>query len=85
MADPFPVYSPALSAPLTDWAAVTPSDTVDLPMRPRALFVGQAGNVVCRSLSGSEVTFALSAGWHPMRPVRILATGTTATGLVAGW
>jgi hypothetical protein len=86
MADKFPSNREVnIASPLTEWASINPSDSTDLAVRPRALYVGVAGSVVCRSEAGVDVSFNLSAGWHPIRPVRILAAGTTATGLVAGW
>jgi hypothetical protein len=66
--------------------AVTPSDSVDLPNgQPRGLYVGATGNVVVRDAGGTNTTLVgLAAGLiHPIAPVRILSTGTTATGIVA--
>lgn len=69
----------------TDWKAVTPSDTVAIsPKNPRALFIGVAGNVVAVSNSGAVETFACSAGQVlPLQAVRVNATSTTASGIVA--
>lgn len=73
--------------------AVTPSDTNDLPnSAAMALYVGVTGNVtVCcqRTAPGvasqQNVTFtAVPAGTVlPLTCFRVLATGTTATGIVA--
>ncbi|MFM2345355.1 MAG: hypothetical protein RL654_108 [Pseudomonadota bacterium] len=85
MADPFLSVQPGLTSPAESWAAVVPSDAVDLPVRPRMLYVGTAGAVACVAVDGSSAVFNLVQGWHAMRPVRILATGTTAAGLIACW
>ena len=67
-----------------DAAAVTPSDTADLPQFS-VIFVGGAGNVKVTTAQGSAVTFSgLNAGTVlPVRVRRVWATGTTATLLTA--
>ena len=64
---------------------ITPHDTNQLARIPRAIIVGAAGNVECY-LKGDEstaVTIYCAAGVPiPIRPFRILSTGTTATGIV---
>ena len=71
-------------APASRHYAITPSDSEDLGRRPRALFIATAGDVVVRDEEGVDVTYSLSAGdVFLFRPVRVLATGTTAT--VIGW
>lgn len=69
----------------TDWAAVTPSDTVAIsPPNPRYLWIGGAGNIAVVSKSGSVVTFAVLAGTKlDVQALRVNATNTTATGIVA--
>ena len=65
--------------------AITPSNDTNLTIQPRAIRVGASGNVVLRDGAGVDVTYAVIAGEViTFRPVRVLATGTTATGLV-GW
>ena len=78
----------APGAPITDAAAVTPSDSAALPNVTRYLYIGVTGNVkVDFHLSGTGVTLmALAAGvFHPLRVVKVYATGTTATNIVAAW
>lgn len=88
-ADPFASSSDNVSAPCRRWVAVTPSDTVDLPEIPKALYIGGAGDVamigVASPAGASAVAWrAAFAGMIlPVRPRRILATGTTATFIVA--
>lgn len=68
----------------SDWFAVTPSDSADLPQQPRFLFVGNGGDIVAVSRNGKTVTFEnVPDGAYLMAsPVRILATNTTASGIV---
>jgi len=68
-------------------AVVTASDTVDLPIYAKALYVGAAGNIRVLTVGGEDgeaVTFANHpVGWLPVQVRRVLATGTTATQVVA--
>ena len=70
-------------------AAITPSDTVDLTAYAKALYVGAAGNVRVLTVGGEDadaVTFANHpVGWLPVQVRRVLATGTTATQIVAAF
>jgi hypothetical protein len=69
--------------PANEWFAISPSDTVYLPKRVRALYVGGTGDLVIVSATGQQVTIGSAAvGYHPLRPIQIKLTGTTATGLV---
>lgn len=67
-----------------DAAAVTPSDTTDLPQFS-VIFVGGAGNVKVTTAQGSAVTFSgINAGSViPVRVRRVWSTGTTATLMTA--
>lgn len=69
-----------------DAKAVTPSDTVDLPDGPsRALYIGGSGNVSLITGGGTVITFnGLNSGYVlPLEVVRVRATGTTASNLIA--
>lgn len=65
------------------YAAVTPSDVNNT--RFDALYVGGAGNITVINSSGHSVAFvALPVGTIlPVSGTRVMATGTTATNLVA--
>lgn len=70
--------------------AVTPSDTADLTFPiglngTKYLYVGASGDVAAITSSGDSVTFkALASGvFHPISIRRVLATNTTATGILA--
>lgn len=67
-------------------AAVTPSNTVDLPGGvTRGLYVGVSGDVNVDMENGETVLFtALAAGIvHPLRVKRVRVASTDATGIVA--
>lgn len=68
-------------------AAVTPSDTTDLTITTRYLFVGGAGTLTVDMSNGATVLFTgvLAGSVLPIRVNRVRATGTTATNIVALW
>jgi hypothetical protein len=71
--------SPAVGA-----VAVTPSNSADLAVPARALYVGEAGDLAVHMVNGDIVTFTgMPVGFVPISVRRVLATGTTATGIVA--
>jgi len=76
-----------LTGPATDASAVTPSDTAVLPTTPRAIYVGNGGDLAVEMQGGQNVTYANIQGGTVMaiRALRVLQTGTTATGIVALW
>lgn len=83
-------HSADQAAPAREWYAVTPSDTVNLPAGCRGLYIGGSGNI---ALLGNErtgtgltpVTFTgVPAGTVlPCGPLRVFATNTTATLIIA--
>lgn len=77
----------SVTAPAQYAADVTPSDSADLAMTTRGLYVGVAGNVKITLAGGSTVTLTdLASGVvHPLRVSRVWSTDTTATGIVAVW
>lgn len=77
-------------------AAVTPSDTVDIPSVSTqdgsgnngcTLYVGGTGNVRVLTAGGDTVTYTNIQGgtFMPVQVVRVYSTGTTATAIVAQW
>ena len=82
---PFSGRSQAQTAPANVLAAVTPDDAADLPHgTSRALYVGTGGTVAVMDTVGNVVTLnTLDAQYHPIRVRRVLATDTTAQGIIA--
>lgn len=60
------------------------SDTVDLDVPVRTIYVGGAGNIVLQDLQGNQVTFTAPPVGSQLNVCakRILTTGTTATNLI---
>ena len=84
MADAFASNAVGLESPASLHYAITPNNGADLPRRPRAIRAMTAGTVAIRDEAGTDITYTVDAGEViPLRAVRILATGTTAT--VVGW
>jgi len=73
-----------LDSPGIHVETVTPSDTVELVVVCRSLFVGGAGTVAVVAVDGSTATFTVGAGQSIECEIRqVKATGTTATLMVA--
>ena len=73
------------SDPAVFAATVTPSDSTVLTPT-RGLYVGTSGNIAVQMSDGSNVTFvSVPQGILPVRVVKVLATGTTASNIVALW
>ena len=74
-----------VSDPAKYGQAVTPSDSTTLTPT-RALYVGGTGDVAVVMADGVTLTFtAVPVGILPVQVVKVLATGTTATNIVALW
>lgn len=68
-----------------NFLAVTPSDTVDLSKGASdAFYIGGGGDIVLVGEDGDSATFTvLSGSVLACGSKRVMATGTTATGIVA--
>ena len=66
------------------WFAITPDGNADLPVIPDAVTCeGEPGDVVLKGDDGENATFYFAKGQtRPLSPSRVLATGTSATGLI---
>lgn len=84
MGDDFSGHDTSLTSPAIGAAIIIPSDSVALPSTTRAIYVGGSGNLRLQFMSGEVVTLTgVQAGViYPVRALLVLATGTTATGLV---
>lgn len=65
-------------------SAVTPSDSANIPVT-RGIYVGGTGNLRVLMEDGTDLIFSnLAAGVaHPLAVVRVFATSTTASGIIA--
>lgn len=69
-----------LDSPFTVHFLIVPSNTVNMPDRPRAIRCDVAGTAVLVDERGTALTYNLAAGEVIAgRIVRVNATGTTAT------
>lgn len=66
-------------------AAVTPSDSANLPLNPtRGIYIGVAGDFKATMEDATTATFSnLPVGVYPFKVQRVFATGTAATNIVA--
>ena len=84
MADRFQNLATGMTSSATRHATITPSDSVAITNKPRALYCNTAGTVVIVDEAGTALSYTVTAGQViPFRGVRVNATGTTAT--VYGW
>lgn len=85
MADQFETLAPGLEAPAGEFVEVVPNDVTNLANPSRYLYVGGTGDIVAVDLLGNTVTFknVVAGTVLPIRAVRVDATGTTATSIIA--
>lgn len=70
----------------THLALVSPNDSEDLSHITQWVFLSTSGTLGVVTRGGETLTTpVLPAGWHLLELSRILATGTTATGIMVGW
>lgn len=85
--DNFSSNTSGLDSPAQNAAAITPSDTTDIAVVTRAIYVGTGGDLKVTMRGGQTVTFKAVQGGTllPIRVSRVLSTGTTAANLVGVW
>lgn len=86
MSDEFQAMSQSALTPSENAFAITPSDTLPLPVVPKYLYVGIAGRVVLQTKEGAgDVVFdnVPAGGYIYVRASHVRATGTTASAIVA--
>lgn len=69
------------TGPATDYFAITPNDGADLAYETREIIVATGGTLAVQKRNGDAVILTLPAGRFALVIKRVLATGTTATGL----
>lgn len=73
-----------INAPVRHAVSVTPSDTVDIASVPRALWVGDDGDIaVILADDTASVIIKNASGLVPLMVKRVLVTGTTASSILA--
>lgn len=84
MSNPFAGRAPSLAGPAYDIMPVTPSDATVLANTAIGLYVEAAGTLVFETAKGEVRTVAVGAlSILPVGARRVLATGTTASGIHA--
>lgn len=84
-ADNFDATLDSLIAPARNCFPITPNNTADLPILPKAIYVGNGGRLVVRAVDSPEdVTFdnVASGTILDLRVIAVRQTGTTASNLV---
>lgn len=85
--DPYYNYPQQMGTPARAAAAVTPSDTTDLSIYAKALYIGTAGDLevtLTNMDDGTSVVLAdHPAGYAPLQVKRVWAAGTAALDIVA--
>lgn len=72
--------------PVRRMAAIAPDDNTDLTEIPQSIYVGVAGDIVVQmagDTGGTSITMTVAQGYHPLCVDRVLATGTTASNIIA--
>jgi len=87
MSDPFDSFADTTTSSSRRAFAITKSDTTDFltdGVVPKALYIGAGGNVAVTMLDDVSVTFvAVGSGMIlPIRPRKVLSTGTTAASII---
>ena len=81
--DPFENYTQSLESPATRLTEITPDDNTDLAFVTRAITAETAGHLQVVTAAGDTGRLFIAAGIpFPVRVRRVLATGTTAGGIV---
>ena len=88
MIDMFKTHARSLTSPPEDAASITPGDAgSELSHVTRALYVGVAGDLVLLMQGGATVVLrgVPSGSFLPLRVRQVLASGTSADGIVGFW
>lgn len=85
MVDTFDSHAASITAPPSNAALVSPSDTADLPFVSRAIYVGTPGDVRVMTQGGQDITYKALSGTKILRVERVYATGTTAADIIIEW
>ncbi len=89
--DPYAQRSVSVDSQGRSAVAVSPSNTVDISVGgayAKALYIGVAGNITVLPVNATDDTAVVlfsnhPVGYMPMQVRRVMATGTSASGIVA--
>lgn len=75
---------PSKTEPSQKFLALTPSDTLDVPRAVRAIYVGSGGDLSVEDVDGTVTLFdnVAESTVLPIKPVKVMATSTTASSIV---
>lgn len=80
-ADDFVLTEYGAGDPAAHVAAITPSDTVDLPDFSRAILASADCTVKLTTVGGeTDTAYPMQKGYNPIRVKRVFSTGTTLGG-----
>lgn len=83
MTDNFKSNAKGLESPADEHFAITPNDSTDLAITPRVIYIGTGGTLVLRDKNDIDIEYNPGDNSYIIfRAVRVLSTGTTATGIV---
>lgn len=84
MSDPFKEHQSGLTSPASAAFSISPSNGNPLANVTRAIYVGGTGDLRVTMKGGETVVLSqVQAGViYPLRCTHVMATGTTATGIV---
>jgi hypothetical protein len=84
MSDRFTSHAPSLTAPASSGFSIAPDDATMLSETTRALYVDSGGSLAVEMASGAVLTFDAVADGAllPLRVSRVLASGTSAGGII---
>ena len=84
MADRFERFYTNLKSPAKNAFHITPSDSANLTIATRSLYIGGAGTVKFDTVGGETITItgALAGTILPVRINKVYSSNTSATGLV---
>ncbi|MEM7509080.1 MAG: hypothetical protein AAF415_20360 [Pseudomonadota bacterium] len=81
--DQFENHAPGLESPATRLVEITPDDATELQFVTRAITVENSGHLQIVTAGGDTGRLFVAAGVpFPIRARQIMATGTTASGIV---
>lgn len=82
MKDHFAKQLAALDSPIDDGYEIIPSDSDDLEVITRCIYVGTAGDIKIDTKNSTALVFKNATGFLPIRATKLYSTDTTATDIL---